>query len=340
MEEENPQNTINMSSILLTNERKSLNFTSELDSIEVQAAKKHLLTLSKISKSVSPSWDENIEEKEIRYSKVTYGSWDDGGTTPDYIKFDEGEDECEDEDEDESKNQHVSSLNGLSNSEEECSLLSYEPSPNKNSAFYSKYQSPSSPTQYLGSNIYSTMKINKTPINGEGKKLSESFPSLEVMEELTADAFDLQTFELVTYEKQKENSQVPDLKHIQNEDFIARNDISYNFNPLKPSGSIRFAPNESSINSGGMCNQTDEIGIDGTFNIDMVNQKSPKTKQAIDRYQSIGSDGTLCFDSQGNSMNDTAIDHKLIRHQNQIIKGLNKEIEILKGNNIKIINRI
>ena len=103
------------------------------------------------------------------------------------------------------KNRHVSPLERFGDSHEEGSLMSYEASPSKElykpSTSRTQYQSPSVESNRVGSAIYSTMKVNKTPFNEDGKKIQSNFPPVELIEGFKHSEEEFQTFELITYDK-------------------------------------------------------------------------------------------------------------------------------------------
>ena len=102
------------------------------------------------------------------------------------------------------ENRHVSPLNRFTESQGVASLVSYEPSPREDDGSnlsITPNKTPEGMNNFAMSLIYSTMKVNKTPIDDKGNKIAEKFPPVELMEELEQKEGNLQTFDLITYDK-------------------------------------------------------------------------------------------------------------------------------------------
>jgi len=51
------------------------------------------------------------------------------------------------------------------------------------------------------------MKVNKTPIDEKGNKVKMHFPPADIIEGIEQNEENLQTFELITYEKENQSQQ-------------------------------------------------------------------------------------------------------------------------------------
>ncbi|CAI2385269.1 unnamed protein product [Moneuplotes crassus] len=210
-------------------------------------------------------------------------------------------------------NRHVSALEKFNDSEEAASLISYQPSPREDlqgSRTLTPNKSPEEESNYGISMIYTTMKVNQTPIDEKGNRVSVDFPPVDMIEDMEHPEENLQTFDLVTYDKEH-----PSMSSFKNNAIQCENctgvcncqntKVVSNFNPINEI--LQLTANQV---------EPDPQDICGESPIMTTENNEIYLKEMEDLNQQ---------DSQ------TSI--KLIKKQNDIIRNLKKEVDMLRNSN-------
>ncbi|CAI2385737.1 unnamed protein product [Moneuplotes crassus] len=230
-----------------------------------------------------------------------------------------------------SKNQHISALEKLYDSDEVTSLISCQISPRKKSCAGIEIRSPNKPTDN-GSNfgmsmIYTTMKVNKTPLDEKGNRMELKFPPAEMIENLDQPEENLQTFDLMTYDKENPSlSSIPKTpERCQKCNEICNckntNEIS-DFNPIREI--FQITANQVETDSEPVCDESSIMRPDQNDiycrEAERLNQEENQKNLSLIKKQN----GII----------------KRLKKDVDAIKNLNKSIPLLREENIKFLKRI